>query len=349
MALKFIDSFDHYLALFSGPGSEQPSFKWTSATCTRETGRHGYGVTGQLHKAMDFGSNTLIMEMSVKTNHVDTLFDIGDTNGDRQINLSYTLATGAIEVWRYGGPRIFQSDPDLVRDGTWYHIGWKVTVHPTNGAVEVRLNGQTIWNVTGIRTINDVSGDTFWSGAVGRFSLGYDGQNGSVFDDLIVMDDTDDGINDPRLPGGGGFDKFLGAVEIVVKRPNGIGTSAEWTPAPAGANWMNVDDIEPDGDTSVNSAAATANGATDFFAMEDLTVTQDVVGAQSLICARKTEEGFAAIARVTKDGGTITVSSPWYLPDSYSYLVHIEPTLPDGTLWTRARWNAIEYGYRRMA
>jgi hypothetical protein len=83
--------------------------------------------------------------------------------------------------------------------------------------------------------------------------------------------------------------------------------------------------------------------------MEDLSVTQDVVGAQSLICCRKTEEGFAAVSGVVKDAGTTTVGDPFYLPDSYSYLITPEPTLPDGTLWTRARWNAIEYGYRRMA
>jgi hypothetical protein len=347
MALKFIDSFDHYLA------DDQANWKWTSASYhRREPGVHGYGMAGVFQKGMRFGSATVIMEMYIQPLLAGSLFRLRDTNQVMQLEVHYTLADGTLYVTRYGADpnvHLFQSEPDIIRDGTWYHLGWKVTVDPTAGAVELRLNGNPIYSETGIATTTALgTGSSWWSGAIGSFIVGDNG-NGTVFDDLVVMDDTDDGINDPRLPGGGGFDKFLGAVEIVVKRPNGIGTSAEWTPAPAGANWMNVDDIEPDGDTSVNSAAATANGATDFFAMEDLTVTQDVVGAQSLICARKTEEGFAAIARVTKDGGTITVSSPWYLPDSYSYLVHIEPTLPDGTLWTRARWNAIEYGYRRMA
>jgi hypothetical protein len=350
MALKFIDSFDHYLAVASGAGSEQASWKWTSASYhRREPGVHGYGMAGVFQKGMRFGSTTVIMEMYIQPLVAGSLFTLRDTNQVTQISCSYTLADGTIEVNRYGSnpavDRIFQSDPDLIRLNTWYHFAWKVFIHPSAGTVEVRLNGETICNLTGIQT---TATTLPWSGAIGSFIVGDNG-NATVFDDLVVMDDVDDGLNDPRLPGGGGFDKFLGAVEIVVKRPNAVGTSAEWTPAPAGANWMNVDDIEPDGDTSVNSAAATANGATDLFAMEDLLVTQDVVGAQSLICCRKTEEGFAAVSRVVKDGGTATVGTPFYLPDSYSYLITPEPTLPDGTLWSRTRWNAIEYGYRRMA
>jgi hypothetical protein len=344
MALKFIDSFDHYLAA-------DGNFKWTNAGYqSRQAGVHGYGMRGNFLKGMLFGSDTVIMEMYIQPILASQFFNIGDTGVTPQVWCGY-LNNGTIHVTKYGadpGEYIFLSAPDIIRMETWYHLGWKVRVHETAGAVEVRLNGETICNVTGVSTTFGSIASGLWSGTIGYFQIG-DNANATVFDDLVVMDDVDDGLNDPRLPGGGGFDKFLGAVEIIVKRPNGIGTSAEWTPAPGGANWMNVDDIEPDGDTSVNSAAATANGATDLFAMEDLTVTQDVVGAQSLICCRKTEEGFAAVSRVVKDAGSTTVGTPFYLPDSYSYLITPEPTLPDGTLWTRARWNAIEYGYRRMA
>jgi hypothetical protein len=353
MALRFLDSFDHYLAT-------DAEMKWTAASYhSRETAVHGYGMKGSFHKGMLFPDNIVIMEAYIKRGGPLDIFSIYDDglnsvgNSEQQIACSATN-TGAIKVDRWGGDPadpLAQTAPDLLRIGTWYHFGWKVLVHPTAGSVEVRLNGETLINLSGIPTINNTGGGSglpYWSGTVGAFHVGQTANN-IVFDDLVVMDGVDDGLNDPRLPGGGGFDKFLGAVEIVVKRPNGIGSSAEWTPAPAGANWMNVDDIEPDGDTSVNSAAATANGATDLFAMEDLLVTQDVVGAQSLICCRKIEEGFAAVSRVVKDGGTTTVGDPFYLPDSYSYLITPEPTLPDGSLWTRARWNAIEYGYRRMA
>lgn len=352
MALRFIDSFDHYLGVASGPGSEQATFKWTTATTQiRETGVHGYGMRGGFSKGMLFGSTTLIMEVYMKRLLAETIFSITDTNQSQQIHCGYTQL-GQIEVSRYGSnpatDRIFQSAPDLIRENTWYHFGWKVTIHPTNGAVEVRLNGETICNLTGIPTITTLTpAASFWSGAIGGFSLGSNA-NATVYDDLVVMDDVDDGLNDPRLPGGGGFDKFLGAVEIVVKHPDGIGTSADWTPSPADPNWQNVNDPEPDGDSTVNNAAPTAVNASDLFAMEDLLTTQDVVAVQSLVCVRKTEEGLAAVSRLVRDAGTTTVGTPFYLPDSYSYLITPEPTLPDGTLWSRARWNAIEYGYRRI-
>jgi hypothetical protein len=352
VALRFIDSFDHYLAA-------DAELKWTAASYQyRQTGVHGYGMRGSFHKGMLFPDNIVIMEAYIQRLGPLDIFSIYDDglngvgNSEQQITCSATN-TGAIRVDRWGGDLdnpIAQTVPDLLRIGTWYHFGWKVFVHPTAGSVEVRLNGETLINLSGIPTINDVAsgGLPYWSGTVGAFHVGATA-NAIVFDDLVVMDGVDDGIDDPRLSGGGGFDKFLGAVEIIVKRPNGIGTSAEWTPSPPDPNWQNVNDPDPDVDSTSNRAAPTAVNASDLLSMEDLLTTQDVVAVQSLVCVRKTDEGFGAVARLVRDAGTTTVGTPFFLPDSYSYLITPEPTLPGGTLWTRARWNAIEYGYRRMA
>jgi hypothetical protein len=209
----------------------------------------------------------------------------------------------------------------------------------------VRLNGNTICNLTGIKT---TATTLPWSGAVGGFVVGSNG-NATIFDDLVVMDDVDDGINDSRLPGGGGFDKFLGPVHIVVKRSAGPGAAAEWTPTPAVANWDNVNDVEHDGDTSINTADATAIGASDLFAMEALPTTDDVVAVQSLVCARRVGDGTATIAKLVRDSGVTTAGTGVALPDTYSYIITPEPTAPGGQLWNRSRWNAINYGYRRLA
>jgi hypothetical protein len=341
MALKFLDSFDHYLAA-------DANLKWTSTFfAVRDTGLHGFGMRGSLSKGMLFGSTTLIMEAFIKRLNAGSLFTIGDTNVVTQIGCGYTQL-GQIEVSRYGSnpavDRIFQSAPDLIRENTWYHFAWKVFIHPSAGSVEVRLNGETICNLTGIQT---TATTLPWSGAIGYFSLGDNG-NATVFDDLVVMDDVDDGINDSRLPGGGGFDKFLGPVEIVVKRPNGAGLLAEWVPTPTVPNYQNVDDLTPDGDATYNSASPTAVGASDLFAMENMSADEDPVGVQSLVLARKTEEGVAAIAKLVNDSGTTTVGPTVYQPSTYSYMHAPEPKLPDGSLWSIARWNAIQYGYRRM-
>lgn len=341
MALRFLDSFDHYLAA-------DVTLKWTSASfATRDTGLHGFGMRGNLSKGMLFGSTTIIMEAFIKRLNAGTLFGLGDTNVVNQIGCSYTQI-GQIEVSRWGSnpaaDLIFQSAPDRIRTGTWYHFAWKVFIHPSAGSVEVRLNGETICNLTGIKT---TATTLPWSGAVGSFGIGDNG-NATIFDDLVVMDDVDDGLNDVRLPGGGGFDKFLGPVEIVVKRPNGAGLLAEWVPTPTVPNWQNVDDLAPDADTTYNGALPDAVGDSDLFAMEDMAADEDPVGVQSLVLARKTEEGVAAVAKLVHHSGATTVGPTVYQPSTYSYIHASEPIAPDGSLWSVARWNAIQYGYRRI-
>jgi hypothetical protein len=343
MALKFLDSFDHYTAV-----AAEANRKWTSTfATTRDTGLHGYGMRGSFLKGMLFGSTTLIMEMHIKRVLAEHLFAIRDTQQTEQIWCGY-FQDGSIQVSRYGANAandlIAQSAPDLIREGIWYHFGWKVFLHPTAGSVEVRLNGATIINVSGIPTISTYLS---WSGAVGAFALGSNA-NATVFDDLVVMDDTPDGINDPRLPGGGGFTKFIGPVEIRVKRPSAPGSLTEWTPTPTVPNWQNVDDIESDDDATYNAAdAATGVGKSDLFTMEDLASDEDVVAVQSLLLAKKTQEGVAAIASLVKDGGTTTVGATAYQPSAYSHASGLSRPAPAERSDPGGR-NAIEYGYRRI-
>jgi hypothetical protein len=346
MALRFLDSFDHYDA-----GTDM-ALKWTNASYNRiETGLHGLGAAGAFSKGMLFPGNTIIMESYI--NRINTpmlIFRLYDTNFQEQINCGYDN-TGAVRVDQWGGSLLFQSTPDRIRVDTWYHFGWKVFVHRTAGTVEVRLNGETICNLTGVCTTNGLFRDNpdpyYFSGTIGAFGLG-DLANAVIFDDLVVMDDVADGISDPRLPGGGGFDKFIGPVEIKVRRPNGVGLLAEWTPTPTVPNWQNVDDPTPDADATYNAADFTAVGASDLFAMENLAVDEDVVAVQSLVLAKKTQEGVAAIAKLNNDGTTTRVGPTVYQPSTYSYIHAPEPTAPDGSLWTKAKWDAIQYGYRRI-
>src|SRR5262245_16659525 len=167
MALRYIDSMgDHYTAA-------QATLKWTSTSglIQRTTGVHGYGLIGRLGKGMVFGSTTIIMEMYVYryTSSPPSLFSLTDTAQVDQIYVT-TQNDGSILVSRWGSnpaaDLIAQTAPDLIRQGTWYHVGWKVFLHPTAGSVEVRLNGATVINVTGIKT---TATTLPWSGAVGSF------------------------------------------------------------------------------------------------------------------------------------------------------------------------------------
>lgn len=340
MALLYIDTLgDHYTAA-------QATMKWTSTNfAVRVPGLHGYGMRGSFTKGLAFGSPTALIEMYVHCVGLGgQLFGLADTLSAPQLTSS-VLQNGSILVRRFTGvgETLGQSVPDVVRTGIWYHVSIRVKVHPSAGELEIRLNGgPVIGPLTGLNT----TGVAF-SGALYSFSIGGN-DNSIIFDDLVVMDDVDDGIDDPRLPGGGGYDKFIGPVEILVRRVSGAGLLAEWTPSPPPSNDQNVDDVEPDADATYNSAAVAATGTSDLFAMQDLGLDQDVLAVQSLVCARKTEEGVAAVARLVNDGGSTTVGPTIYQPTTYAYMHRIEPTRPGGALWTKAAWDAIQYGYRRM-
>ena len=61
-------------------------------------------------------------------------------------------------------------------------------------------------------------------------------------------------------------------------------------------------------------------GDSDLFAMENCGIDEDVVAVQSLVLARKTDDGVAAIAILVNDGGTTTVGPTVYQPRTYSYV-----------------------------
>ena len=71
--------------------------------------------------------------------------------------------------------------------------------------------------------------------------------------------------------------------------------------------------------------------------MENLAVDEDVVAVQSLVLAKKTQEGVAAIAKINNDGTTTRVGPVVYQPSTYSYIHAPEPLAPDGSLWTRGQ------------
>lgn len=359
MSLLFVDSFDHYsLDFASGQQVADILTKWTRKEIGLGgpyvvPGLHGNALGGAWSKALPFGSNTMIAEAFFKGN-TGTLWDVLDTGTAVPEQGVYIFSQAALDVnsngclvvtYQSGGNNatvLWMSPPDVFRQNVWYHIAWRITVDQHNGGFEVRLNGGSLCNINGVPTAQPY----YWSGQIGAVRLQQSA--GLICDDLVVMDDVNDGIDDPRLEGGGGFDKFLGPIKIVVKYPNGPGALAQWTPAPVQANYLNVNEHTPDGDTTTNGTDTNGAGLSDLFTMDPLLSTEDIVGAQSLVQARKTQEGTAAVARLAYANGTLNTGPTVYQPDSYNYMILAEPKAPDGSMWSATTWNEIQYGYKRI-
>src|SRR4029453_3166924 len=141
MALRFIDSFDHY-------STAQGTRKWTGFTgaITAGTGRRGtnglsFGSTVQYNKTFDnqptwtVGFNLFLQ--AAPGSNVATLLRIMDTAANEQMLLRLPVGQTVIQVTR-NGP-VLATSPSLGTVSNTY-IEFKTTINNTTGTYELRFN-----------------------------------------------------------------------------------------------------------------------------------------------------------------------------------------------------------------
>lgn len=332
MALKFIDSFDHY----DDDGLDD---KYTVGGGFIVGGRHGNGVSSP-NATIAFPvieSSTVIMGAAIKWFAFagSTAFRIGNGNDTGIVSL-YALNDGTLHVQRFdtGLPEIGVSIPDTVKTNQWYFVEWVVDIQDgESGSVQVYVDDELVINETGVRTFPSI--ETFTDYGWNNVSLGANG-TAVIADDFYVCDGSGDAP----------FNDRLGDIEIVVLRPNAVTVQADWTPSPTTDNYLNVDDTEPDDDSTYNYTDTP--GDIDLFEMDDLPDGYQVLGAQLLINARRTEEGFASLTPQLKQDGVIYDGATRPLASTYYYRNRdVYEKAPDDTDWTLEKINAIQAGYKR--
>jgi len=215
----------------------------------------------------------------------------------------------------------------------WQYLEIKTRIHDTLGFVEVRLNGQTIINLTNIDTRN---------GGSGYFNTLYFGSSSgpicAVIDDLYVCDTTGTANND-----------FLGDVRVVKLLPSANGSVNNFIPS-AGSNFQCVDELLNDGDTTtVTSSVA---GDIDLYQVSDLTVTpSNIYGVQLESIARKTDTNIASFRNKMKIGNHIENDSEKFLAlDHIPYdspIYDLDPST--STPWTKEKIDSLEIGVERLS
>jgi hypothetical protein len=206
---------------------------------------------------------------------------------------------------------------------TWYYIEVKAIIHDTTGAVEVKVNGVTEFNLTNQDTRNGLTG------IIDNIKL--EGFQGTQIDDLWIDSS-----------------QFHGDCKVETLRPTGAGNSTQFTPS-AGSNWQNVDDTTHDGDTTYN--ASSTNGHIDLFALGDLvTATGTVEGIKVVQRWRKDDAGSRTARRVIRTGATNYEGGDVSMSDSYTTSTEVIEQNPNTTAdWTIANVNGLEAGYKLQA
>jgi hypothetical protein len=191
--------------------------------------------------------------------------------------------------------------------------------------VHVRLNGVEVIALT--------NQDTRQAGATGLIErIYFFGVNGTT------SHGHDFYICDSNAPNG----NFLGDVRVDYLAPNAAGNYSQWSPS-AGSNFQNVDDTDPDDDTTYNETDV-ANEK-DSYQHASLTslVVEDIKGLVMHCFVRKSDAGSRSLRHGIRSNTTESVSGFTELPTSYEYRQKAYDVDPHtAAAWTKTNVDAVE-------
>ena len=353
MALRHLDSFDHY-DIANMTGKWNTVYKQRASyvqTISSGNGRNstdalymaGGGVTlGYVLARKTFDDQaTWIVGFAIKPTFfpvapyffvLAALIDVGTY----QVSLNVE-PDGTLGVYRgdagASGVQLGTTSSGLSTD-TWAYVEWKTTIHGSTGITEVKINGESLLS------LEDQNTQASGNGTANQVQLGGEIVTyvGGYWEDLYICD------------GSGSIRKdFLGDLRVQAILPDGAGNYSQFTPS-AGANYQNVDDSPPDDDATYNESSAAAQK--DSFTMGDLAggLIAEILGVQTNLWMKKTDAGVLTASpflRISSTDHTAASHSP--SAESYADYMRIWEQNPDTAAnFSVSDINALEPGYEHV-
>jgi len=283
--LFHLDSGDHY-------DNASAYIKWFSSPIMQTNGRTGKGWRSG-SKAFAVGNKVTVGFAHKRTVGPDFTADpiIRLINVAATTNLDLFVAQDSRFrlVFSYIGNRAYSawSPVTTFRDQWWSYIELKTEYSVFGGqsssthfvTFSLRLNEELILSGQLYIERNVADSDFTSMQFGGAFSVS------QFYDDLYVTDD-----------------EFLGDVRVYVIRPNAEGDINEWTSFTGGPNYLEVDDINPDFDSSYIST--NVRQTISMVNMEDIILTGIIKGIQFNIVCMKDDAGTASFRSYNKIGGS---------------------------------------------
>lgn len=207
---------------------------------------------------------------------------------------------------------------------TYMVIEVKVVLHDTNGIIEVKIDGQSVYSYAGDTMPGadaDIDSVAFFGGCVSY---------NTNIDDIAVCDNS-----------GAAFNSWMNGMKIHRVAPSGAGNYAQWTPS-AGDNYACVDETPPSMADYVESATP---GHKDSYAMGDAAV--DVTGIAGVVF-RYWGQGGGQIKRLCRVGSTDYLGAALTLPGSFNKVEELMSEKPGGGAWDVSTFNAMEAGMEKQ-
>jgi hypothetical protein len=302
---------------------------------------NNYSGFTYLQKNLDaqstWGAAVAIKFSSIYTN-TPTIISFLTSGATVHVDLRLT-PLGALQFTRNNGTNIGSVSSVILSPNVWYHIEVKVSIHTTAGTVECRVNGVPVIGPTGSLNTTNGSGTTANCFALGNFQNIGGGSVTTDYDDIIVYDGQATDAN-----GNADINDFIGDCGVTVLSPSGAGTTTQFTPDSAVANYTRVNESTPDTTSYVESSTV---GQKDTYPLSDLPATITAIKSiATLHYAEKTDVGSRQIGAVLRSGGTDYVHPTGIdLSNSYIYYFRNWGRNPNtAAAWTPANINALEEG-----
>lgn len=343
MALRLIDSFDHY------DDATELGQKWTGTANTplvqaasARTGARGLAFDNDVSYVYVTltAQNTWIVGAAVKLTGTDAssrvlvgILDGGIASANKQLDLR-VLSDGRLQITRAGAIGLATSTLTLSLN-TWYYVECKVVIANAGGTAEIHVNGVEWATFTGdTQATANATASVIMIGrdADAAPNLGADQIS---FDDIFICDGS-----------GGTNNTFLGDVQVDAIFPDGVGFYTEWdTVFGAAAHWQAVDETTPDEDTTY--IESTTVNDRDTFTYQDVgSGVTGIKGIQVVIRAKKVDASAVNIRRLHRSSGGVDSEGADIAPSTaYTFHREILETNPDGgAAWTPTSLNGSEFG-----
>lgn len=213
---------------------------------------------------------------------------------------------------------------------TWYYVEVKMVLDDSTGSVEVKVNGTTHLNLTGVDT-NPAAGTVYDQV---RWQSGTTSNQSIDIDDMYLLNGA-----------GGQYDDFLGDVTVETIRPDGNGNSSQWVGSDADStdNYLLVDEATYDSADYVQSATTNNKDLYTYGALAAGTGSVKGVVAHGVM--QKTASGTQNARQITRIGGTNYNGSSVGLTTTDDLHVQVWEESPATTSdWTISEVNGAEFG-----
>jgi hypothetical protein len=175
-----------------------------------------------------------------------------------------------------------------VRQGGWNRIQVKLTCHQSAGTCEVKVNGETVMDLTGIDTAASTNGTSHTR--VYCYSPTGSTPAAPYYDNIWIADTA-----------GSTFNDFMGPLTVEAFYPTGDDT-LEWTPSTGSTGYEVTDETPPNDDTDYISESTTSNVA--IFTTGNLPANADTVyGVRTTADVRLSVGGAESYKQLIESGG----------------------------------------------